>query len=267
MDLSYIYELLVTHGTRLLLTLVFLLVGLKLITVLGNFISQKMSRRGVDPTLQPFIKALLRITLLVLLILSVASMVGIAITSFVAILGAVAFAIGFALQGSLANLAGGTLILLLKPFQVGDYIEAAGHAGTVDEIQFFYTMLNTPDNKKIIVPNAILSNSSTINYTANSTRRIDFVFGISYENSIEKARSVLQEIADNHPLLFNDPPPQIVVAEHGDSAIIIYMRVWCEKENYWPVYFEIQEKVKLAFDEAGITIPYPQTDVHLFNRQ
>ncbi len=263
MYVDFIYQAVITYGLQLLIALFALVAGLAVIKLFTNAVSKKFEKAAFDPSLQPFLLSLIRISLQVLLVISVASMLGLAMTSFIAVLGAVAFAVGLSLQGSLSNFAGGVLILLLRPFKVGDYIEAAGQAGTVKEIQIFYTLLNTPDNKRIIVPNGLLSNSSMINYSTNTTRRLDFTFGVGYDDDIEKVKSVLMEIAENHPLVFKDPAPQVILGEHGDSAVIFYFRMWCERDNYWTIYFEMFEKVKIAFDQAGINIPYPQMDVHL----
>ncbi|MGM0652521.1 MAG: mechanosensitive ion channel family protein [Bacillota bacterium] len=263
MDLAFLYNAIIASGAKVLLALLALFIGLRVICFIANTISNWLVKADFDPTLHPFMVNAVRISLQVLLVISIASMLGIAMTSFIAVIGAAAFAVGLALQGSLANFAGGVLILLLKPFKVGDYIDAGGQSGTVKEIQLFYTYLDTPDNRRIIVPNAVLSNTSATNYSVNPTRRIDFVFNVGYNDNISQVKLILREIADKHPLIFDDPEPQVVLAEHGDSAVIFYLRVWCARENYWNIYFEIQEKVKVVFDQSGITIPYPQTEVHL----
>ncbi len=267
MDAQMVYNALISYGTQLLLALVVLLVGLKIIGMIVRAASRRMVRVEMDPSLQPFIASLLRVILQILLVISVASMIGIEMTSFIAVIGALAFAVGLALQGSLANFAGGVLILLLKPFKVGDYIQAAGHAGTVKEIQIFYTFLDTPDNTRIVVPNGLLSNSSAVNYSKNPIRRLDLTFDVGYESDIDRVRSILLDLANRHDLVFEDPPPQVLLGEHGDNAIVFYLRVWCNAGNYWPLYFEFLETVKKAFDEAGINIPYPQRDVHLIKNE
>lgn len=267
MDISLLYERLITYGGNVILAVIFLIIGLKLITFISRKVAQKLEKAGADPTLANFLSPLVRAVLLILLIISIASMLGIAVASFVVVLAAASFAVGLALQGSLSNFAGGVLILILKPFKVDDYIEASGFAGTVQEIQIFYTVLNTPDNKRIIIPNAALSNSSIINYSANDTRRIDFSFGVSYEADNEHVKGLLKQIAGDNPLLFDDPPPQVLLAEHGDSAVIWYLRAWCKRDDYWTIYFDTLEKVKLTFDKEGINIPYPQRDVHIKAQQ
>lgn len=267
MSTSLIYDAIIAYGTLVLAAIVVLLIGLKLIGWISGRITRRLSASELDPSLQPFIVSLVRAALQVLLVISIASMLGIEMTSFIAVIGAMAFAVGLALQGSLANFAGGVLILLLRPFKVGDYIEAAGQAGTVKEIQVFYTMLDTPGNTRVIIPNAQLSNASVVNYSTNLTRRVDFVFGVGYEADPDRVRSILLDIAGKHPAVFEDPPPLVFLGEHGDSALVFYFRVWCKAEDYWPLYFEFQETVKKAFDEAGINIPYPRRDVHLVGQR
>ncbi len=263
MDTQAIYDALIRYGIQLLLAILVLLIGLKIIGIITRVISNRLIKAEMDPSIRPFITSLLKVALQLLLVISVASMIGIEMTVFIAVIGAMAFAVGLALQGSLANFAGGVLILLLKPFKAGDYIQAAGHAGTVKEIQIFYTLLDTPDNERVVVPNAFLSNSSAINYSKNPTRRLNLAFGVGYEADIDQVRSTLLDLAQNHPRIFDDPPPQVLLGEHGDSAVVFYLRMWCDSDNYWPLYFEFLETVKKAFDQAGINIPYPQRELHL----
>ena len=193
-------------------------------------------------------------------------MLGIETTSFVAILGAAGLAVGLALQGGLANFAGGVLILIFKPFKVGDFIDAQGHAGVVSEITVFTTVLKTPDNKTIIIPNGALSNGSMVNYSTEEKRRVDMVFGIGYGDDIAKAKQVLKRIVDEDERVLKDPAPQIVVAELADSSVNFNFRVWCTGSDYWSIYFDMNEKVKLEFDKEGVSIPFPQRDVHLYNQ-
>ena len=262
MDLDQIIELLISYGVSLLGALVVLLLGWKVISWLTGVFAHKLAQKEVDPSLQPFLVSVTKVLLQIMLVISIASMLGIAMTSFIAVLGAATLAVGLALQGSLANFAGGTLILLLKPYKVGDYIETAGYAGTVKEIQIFYTLLDTPDNKRVILPNALVSNSSSVNYTINEIRRIDIFPEASYQDDMEEVKQTLLKIAHDHPLVFEDPPPQVFLGEFGDSSLIFYFRMWCKNENYWPIYFEINELIKKAFEEKGITIPFPQRELH-----
>ncbi len=261
--MEQITELFVAYASRALLALIVLWLGWNVIRRFTRWVTKRMAQAGVDPGLQSFSGPLIRVGLQILLAISVASMLGAEMTSFIAVIGAAGFAVGLALQGSLSNFAGGVLILLLKPFRVGDYIEAAGYGGTVKEIQVFYTILNTPDNRKIIVPNAQLSNNSMVNYSVYDTRRIDFKFGVGYGDDAGKVKEILRRIAAEHPLIHQDPAPMVVLGEHGDSAVVFYFRVWCNASDYWTLYFELLESVKEAFDEAGINIPYPQMDVHM----
>ncbi len=261
--MEMIYQLILTYAERVILAVIFLLIGLFVISRIAIYISKKMEERQFDESLRSFLVPLIKVTLQVLLIISIASMLGAEVASFVAVLAAISFALGFALQGSLANFAGGVLILILKPFKAGDYIEAGGYAGTVAEIQVFYTILNTPDNCKVIIPNAQLSNNSAVNYSAYETRRVDFKFGVGYQDDLQKVKSVLQRIAGEHPLVLKEPEPMIVLGELGDSALIFYFRVWCKAADYWTLYFDMMEKVKTAFDKEEINIPFPQLDVHM----
>ena len=258
-------EMLMQFGPKLLLAIVTLFVGLKGIKILNKIVDKALRFQKVDVSLRGFIESLVSIGLKLLLVVSVASMVGVATTSFVAIIGAAGLAVGLALQGSLANFAGGVLILLFKPFKVGNVIEAAGHTGKVKQIQIFSTILNTPDNKKVVIPNGVLSNGSIVNYSAEKKRRVDLVFGISYDDDIKKAKQVLEAIAKKDERILADPEPQIVVTELGASSVDIACRVWVKTADYWLVYFAMQEMVKLEFDKAGLSFPFPQREIHLVN--
>ena len=260
-------ELLMSYGPKLLLAIVVLLVGLWLIKLLVRFIRKAMEKGSTDASLQKFLLSLINILLKALLLISVASMIGIATTAFVAILGAAGLAIGLALSGNLSNFAGGVLILFLKPFKVGDFINAQGHAGFVDEIQIFHTILKTPDNKTIIIPNGILSNGSIINFSTESQRRVDLTFGIGYQDDIKKAREVLQKVVDSDTKILKDPAPSILVSQLSDHAVNFEVRTWCNTADYWDVYFNMHENVKLAFDKAGVSIPFPQQDIHVYQHK
>lgn len=256
-------ELTMLYGPKLILAIIVLLVGLWLIGRVVKLAGQALERSKVEPTLARFLCTLASVILKALLFISVASMIGIATTSFIAILGAAGLAIGLALQGSLANFAGGVLILLFKPYRVGDYIEAQGVGGIVAEIQIFNTIINTTDNKRIIVPNGAVSNGVITNYSAEATRRVDYVFGIGYDDDIGKAKGIIASLLADDERAFKDPEPVIVVSSLGDSSVNITVRVWANAADYWGLFFDLTEKVKLAFDEQGITIPYPQRDVHM----
>jgi small conductance mechanosensitive channel len=251
-------------GPNLLLAIVVLLVGLWIIKLLTRGTQKALSKAEIDPSLSRFMLSLINLGLKVLLLISVAGMVGIATTSFVAVLGAIGLAVGFALQGSLANFAGGVLILLFKPFRVDDVIEAQGFLGKVYAIQIFNTVLKTFDNKTIIIPNGALSNGSIMNFSSEKQRRVDMSFGIGYGDDIKKAKEILTDLISNDPRVLKEPAPMIVVSELGESSVNFAVRAWVEAADYWPLYFEMQEKVKMTFDEKGISIPFPQRDVHLY---
>lgn len=257
-------EMVMGYGPKLLLAILVLIIGLWIINRFVNLMGKGMERSNTEPTLAQFLRNLVSIGLKALLLISVAGMIGIQTTSFIAVLGAAGLAVGLALQGSLGNFAGGVLILLFKPYRVGDYIEAQGIGGTVKQIQIFNTIINTVDNKRIVVPNGAISNGIITNYSAEPTRRVDFLFGIGYGDDIAKAKDVIRKLVEADERVFDDPAPTIVVSNLGDSSVDITVRVWANASDYWGLKFELTEKVKLAFDEADITIPFPQRDVHVY---
>jgi small conductance mechanosensitive channel len=255
-------DLAVQYGIKLLIAIIIIFIGMKIINYLINLFDKSFGKK-MEPTLSKFLKSLFKSLLNVLLFLSAASTLGIEMTSFVAVLGAMTFAIGLSLQGSLANFAGGVLILLSKPFKVGDFIEASGNKGTVEEIQILYTVLKTPDNKQIVVPNGDLSNSDITNYSAHDRRRVDLVFGIGYDDDLLKTKEVLKELVRDNEMVYDTPEPIIRVGELAGSSVNFDVKIWCDTSNYWTVYYDMHEKVKLRFDEEGIGIPYPQMDIHM----
>ena len=256
-------ELAMVWGPQLLLAIIVLIVGLWIINRVVRLVAAGLERGKTDETLAKFLTSLTSIILKALLLISVAGMVGIETTSFIAILGAAGLAIGLALQGSLGNFAGGVLILLFRPYKVGDFIDAQGVAGTVKEIQIFNTIITTPDNKRIIIPNGAISNGIITNVSAEPTRRVDFVFGIGYDDDIAKTKQTLVGILTGDSRIKADPEPFVVVSEMADSSVNFTVRVWVDAGDYWGVYFDTMEAVKLAFDREGISIPFPQTDVHV----
>ena len=258
-------ELVMAYAPKVVLAIIVLLLGLWLIRGVTKLMDKALEKRGVEITLRHFLCSMSGISLKVLLLISVASLVGIATTSFVAVVGAAGLAIGLALQGSLANFAGGVLILLFRPFKVGDFIEGAGHSGTVKEIQIFNTIMTTPDNKRVIIPNAKLSNESLTNYSAEATRRVDFVFGVGYGSDIDTVKSTLREVLAADERILSEPAPMVVLSALADSSVNFTVRAWVNAADYWPVFFDTQEKVKKLFDTKGIEIPFPQRDVHLYN--
>jgi len=250
-------------GPKLISAILFLVIGLWVIKKVISVLNKGFEAGNTDPTLAKFLGNMASIVLKALLFISAAGMIGIETTSFIAILGAAGLAIGLALQGSLANFAGGVLILLFRPYKVGDFVEAQGVMGTVAEIQIFTTVIKTGDNKRIIVPNGAVSNGIITNFSAEATRRVDFVFGIGYNDDIAKAKETLQRIFAEDDRVFSDPEPFVVVSELADSSVNFTCRVWVNAPDYWAVYFGTTEKVKITFDAENISIPYPQTDVHM----
>ncbi len=251
----------------LILAIVVLLAGLWIIKVIAKVADKGMTRSNLDPSLAKFVHSFISIGLKVLLLISVASMLGIATASFVAILGAIGLAVGLALQGSLANFAGGVLILIFKPFKVGDVIDAQGFTAIVHEIQIFNTILKSFDNKTIIIPNGPLSNGSITNFSTEQTRRVDMKFGIGYADDIHKTKNILKDLIDADERILREPEPVVVLSELGDSSVNFTVRVWSNAADFWGIYFDMQEKVKAAFDKQGISIPFPQQDVHLYQHK
>ncbi len=250
-------EAIVYYTPKVIAALVILVAGWWIIGMLMRAFKHFLSKKDLDPTLQKFLADLLGWTLKILLIVTVISQLGIATTSFAAIIGAAGLAIGLALQGSLANFAGGVLIMIFKPFKVGDLIEAQGVLGTVKEIQIFTTKLISPENKLIIIPNGALSNGTITNYTAEGKLRLDLVFGVSYDADIKQVKDLLTQIVTSHPKVLKEPAPTIRVVELADSSVNFAVRPWVKPEDYWDVYFDLTEQIKLALDQAGIEIPYP----------
>ncbi len=260
-------ELGMTYGPKLVLALIVLIVGFWVIGAILKGVDKALDKASVDNTLQRFLLSIISVILKLLLVIVFASMIGVETASLIAMLGAAGLAIGLALQGSLANFAGGVLILLFKPFKTDDIIKAEGYLGRVKEIQMFNTILLTLDNQKVVIPNALLSNGCVTNLFCEETRRVDITFGISYGDDVLAAKKLLQGILDADPRILKEPENEVYVCEHADSSVNLLTRSWVESDNYWPVYFDLYEKVKLAFDENGISIPFPQRDVHIHQTQ
>jgi len=254
------------YGPRLLLALVTLLIGLWIIRRIVNIADRALLKGNTDKTLILFTRSLISWVLKILLLLSVASMVGIETTSFIAIFSAGTLAVGLALQGSLSNFAGGVLLLLLRPYKVGDLIEAQGYLGVVKEIHIFNTILLTPQNKTIIIPNGPLAGGTIVNYTEDGHLRVDLTIGISYDSDIKKAKDVLMRVMEENPKVLNEPPPFVGLAEFDDSSINLAVRPWANVADYWDVFFGVNESIKEALNESGIKIPFPQMDVHVTNK-
>lgn len=255
--------LVMTYAPKVVLAIVTLVVGLWLINRFVGVIDKKLGEK--DPSLNKFVCGLIGAILKVMLIISAASMIGIATTSFIAVIGAAGLAVGLALQGSLSNFAGGVLILIFKPFKVGDTIEAQGHLGAVAEISILYTIVNTFDNRRIVIPNGSLSNATLVNVSIYDKRRCDMTFGIHYDDDIDTAKAICKRLFEEDERSLMDPPPRICVGSLGDNSVNIMFRAWVATDDLWPYYWDMQEKVKKAFDAEGLTIPFPQRDVHVYN--
>jgi small conductance mechanosensitive channel len=255
-------SLVITYAPKFVLAIITLVVGLWLINRFVGVLDKKIGAK--DPTLNKFLCGLTSAVMKVMLLISVASMIGIATTSFIAVIGAAGLAIGLALQGSLANFAGGVLILIFKPFKVGDTIEAQGFHGAVTEIQILYTVVDTFDNRRIVIPNGSLSNATLVNVSIYKNRRCDMTFGIHYDDDIDKAKAILQRLFEEDERSLKDPEPIICVGSLGDNSVNLMFRPWVATDDLWPYYWDMHEKVKKAFDKEGITIPYPQRDMHIY---
>ena len=261
------YELGTTFGIKILAALAVFIIGRWVVKYLRRLIRRIMEKRDVDPTLSKFLTNLTYIALLTFVILAALGMLGIQTTSFIAVLGAAGLAIGLALQGSLSNFAAGVLMIIFRPFKVGDLIEGAGVLGVVEEIQIFTTQLVTPDNKTIIVPNAQMTGGNIINYSSKGTRRADMVIGIGYEDDIDKARGIISEVLSQDERVLKDPPFQIAVSELADSSVNFVVRPWVKAGDYWNVIFDATEAIKKPFDADGVSIPFPQRDVHVYEHK
>lgn len=255
------------YGPKLIGAVVIWIVGGIIIKGIMKGFDKVLSKKHIDESLVPFLKGIVGALLKVMLVISVLSTLSIEMTSFVAILGAAGLAVGLALSGTLQNFAGGVMILIFKPFKNGDYIEAQGHSGIVSEIQIFNTILKSLDNKTIIIPNGGLSTNSMVNYSTEEKRRVDWTFGIGYGDKTKDAKTVLIQLMNDDSRIITDPePPFVAVSELGDSSVNFAVRAWVKAEDYWGVFFDMNEKVYNTFDKEGLNIPYPQMDVHVHNK-
>ena len=252
-----------SYGPKLLLAIVLLIAGFWIIKKLLRLTETLMEKRNVEPSLRNFLKTLINITLKVLLLISVLQMAGVETTSFIAMLGAAGLAIGMALQGSLSNFAGGVLILLFKPYKVGDLIEAQGYTGVVSDIQIFSTKLTTAQGLTIIIPNSALSNGNIVNHNAIGRKRVDIEFGIDYSADIDLAKKVLTDVATSAPGALKDPAPSCVVSALGDNSVSIKQSTYCEPKDYWAIYYYNMENGKKQLEKAGVNIPFPQLEVSI----
>ena len=265
--LAKVYELLTVCGLKVVAAIVIFIVGRWVAKAVSNFIKKVMTKSKADGTLVSFVGNLSYVALLAFVIIAALNQLGIHTASFIAVLAAAGLAVGLALQGSLSNFAAGVLMIIFKPFKVGDYIEGGGTAGTVEEIQIFTTQLKSPDNKTIIVPNAKMLGDNITNYTVKGTRRVELVFGIGYDDNIDKARQVIEDIIAQDDRVMKDPAPAVVVAELANSSVNFKVRVWTTADDYWGFYFDTTETVKKQFDAEGISIPFPQRDIHIYEHK
>ncbi len=267
MDLEMIInkavELALVYGPKLVAAIVVLIIGLWVIKGVTRGVRTAMDTKNIDPSLKPFVVSIVNVLLKVMLVISVLGMLGIQMTSFIAVLGAAGLAIGLALSGTLQNFAGGVMILLLKPFKVGDFIDTQDYLGKVSAIKVFNTVLLTPDNKTIIIPNGELSNKAITNFSTQEQRRVDWTIGIGYGDDVDKARQVIQKLIDQESRILKDPAVLIAVSELADSSVNFAVRAWVMSGDYWPVYYEMNENVYKTFAKEGLNIPFPQMDVHL----
>ena len=251
------------YGVRIIGAIAIFVIGKWVAKKLSGLIKKVMERGDIDPTLSAFIASIIDILLMVVVVLAAIKNLGIDTTSFIAILGAAGLAIGLALQGTFGNIGSGVILILFRPFEVGNFIAVGGESGTVEAITLFNTTLLTPDNKVILIPNSTVASGNITNFSKKEERRVDFVFGIGYDDDLKLAKATLQEIIDADARILKDPESFIGVGELGDSCVNFTVRVWVKASDYWGVHFDTIEKVKLTFDDKGISIPYPQMDIHL----
>lgn len=261
--LERIQEIVTVSGVNLLAALAILVLGKWAAGFLRRFSEKVMTKARIDHTLVTFVGNLVYAALLVFVVLAALNKLGIQTTSLIAVIGAAGLAVGLALQGSLSNFAAGVLLIIFRPFKKGDYVETAGTTGTVEEIQIFTTMLVTPDNKMIIVPNSKVISDNIINISARSMRRVDFVFGVGYTEDIDKVKEVINQVLTEDHRVLKEPAPFVGVLALADSSVNFAVRPWVHTADYWPVFFDMNEKMKKRFDTEGITIPFPQRDIHL----
>jgi small conductance mechanosensitive channel len=254
------------YGLNIIAAVIIFIVGRWIAKAFKNLTQKVMTRHKVDPTIVSFLGNLTYVALMVFIILAAINQLGVQTTSFIAVIGAAGLAIGLAMQGSLSNFASGFLLILFRPFKVGDFIEGAGVAGVVEEIQIFVTQLKTLDNKTIIIPNSRITGDNIVNYSAKEVRRIDLVVGVSYKEDIQKVKQVLQDVLSKDGRILKDPAPTVAVLELADSSVNFAVRPWVKTDEFWDVYFDTLENVKMRLDEEGIGIPFPQRDVHIYER-
>ncbi len=255
--------LVTTYGMRIIGAVLILIIGRILSNILGSLVSKALTKGKLEPSLVGFLVSLTKIAVIVFSVIAALAKFGVETTSFVAVLGAVGFAVGFALQGSLGNFAAGVMILLFKPIKVGDLVETSGFLGTISEIGLFVTIMNTLDNRRIIIPNGKLTSDVINNVNANGLRRVDMTAGISYDDDMNLAKRLCMEVLEKHPHVLKEPAPAVAISEMGDSSVNLVVRPWTNPDYYWDVHFDVTQGIKEAFDANGISIPFPQRDVHM----
>ena len=260
---TQVQDLVAVWGLKVIAALAIFIIGRWIAIMVRRGVRSMMEKSGADPIIIGFVASIAYIALLAFVVIAALGQLGIQTTSFIAILGAAGLAVGLALQGSLANFAAGFLMIIFRPFKVGDFIEGAGVAGVVEAIQIFTTTLKTGDNKTIIIPNAKLAGDNITNYSAKDTRRVDMTVGVAYDADLSKVKNVLTDIISKESRIHADPAPQVAVAELADSSVNFVVRVWTDTADYWGVKFDITETIKNRFDEEGIGIPFPQRDIHI----
>ena len=265
--MNYAIEITSNFGLKLLTALIVVIVGRQLVKILLKVIKVALEKANTEETVRIFIANLLNTVFTVIIFVAAINQLGVETTSIIALLGAAGLAIGLALQGSLANFAAGILIVIFRPYKVGDYIEAGTNVGTVKDIQIFSTVLRTPDNKAIVVPNGSIMDGSITNYSEQPTRRIDIIASCSYEDDLDKVKQVLKTILDNEERILTEPKPQIAVSELAESSVNFIVRPWVNSSDYLPVMYSLLEQIKKTFDQEGISIPYPQSDIHIHEKK
>lgn len=261
--LEKLYEWVITRGVNMFFGVIFLSIGWKVINKTLKRIRRILESKSADPTITRFLDNVMNVTLKTVLIIIILQYIGVNLTGLTTIVASAGVALSLALKGSLANLAGGVIILVARPFNVGDFIETTEHSGVVEKISIFYTYLVTFDNKQILIPNGILTDSSIVNYSSKEIRRVDLTFSVSYEEDVIRVKNVLINILKNNELVLEEPEFFVGISMHGDSAINFIVKAWCKTEDYWTIYYDLLETVKIKFDEEGISIPYPQMDLHV----
>jgi len=262
--INTLYDFGALYGMKIIGALAILILGRIGVGIVAGVVRRVMTKGKADDTLTKFVVSLTRIALLVFVIIAALGTLGFDTTSFIAVIGAAGLAVGFALQGSLGNFASGVMLVIFRPFKTGDFVDAGGAMGVVEQIGIFSTIMKTGDNKKLIIPNSNITGNNITNFSAKETRRVDLVFGIGYDDDIRKAKDILQRLVNEDDRILSEPAPVVAVSELGDSSVNFIVRPWVKSSDYWPVLWDLTEKVKLTFDQEGISIPFPQRDVHLY---